>query len=63
MTIESEFLGLYFSSIVPRFLLSLAVWYPLSRLASALGFDRIVYFPNLCQLALFLALLAASTTF
>jgi hypothetical protein len=61
MNLEFEFMGFYFSSIVPRFLLCIAIWYPLYRLVGALQLDRWFYFPTLFHLALFLGLIAAST--
>lgn len=61
MNLEYEFFGLYFSSIVPRFLLCLALWLPLHRLSGALHLQRWVLFPALFHLATFLILLAALT--
>lgn len=61
MTPEFDFFGLYFSSIVPRLLLCLALWMPLHALTGALRIRRLVYFPALLHLALFLILLAALT--
>ena len=58
---EFDFFGLYFSSIVPRFLLSLALWLPLHAIFGALQIHRWVYFPALFHLSVFLLLLAATT--
>ncbi|MGC4014488.1 MAG: DUF1656 domain-containing protein [Luteolibacter sp.] len=58
---EFEFLGIYFSSIVPRFLLCLVLWLPLRGLIGGLHLERWVYFPALAHLAVFLLLLALTT--
>ncbi len=61
MTPEFDFFGLYFSSIVPRFILGLLLWVPLHRLCGAVGLYRWCHLPALTRLALFLVLLAAMT--
>lgn len=58
---EFEFLGIYFSSIVPRVLLCLALWLPLRGLFGALNLQRWIYFPALVHLAVFILLLAITT--
>jgi hypothetical protein len=61
MTPEFDFFGLYFSSIVPRFLLCLALWIPIHALFGSLQIQRWIYFPALFHLAVFLILLATVT--
>jgi hypothetical protein len=61
MNPEFEILGIYFSAIVPRFLISLALWLPLRSLFGALHLERWVYFPALFHLGVFLILLALTS--
>jgi hypothetical protein len=61
MTPEFDFFGLYFSSIVPRFILCLALWMPLQGLFAALGMHHWIRFPALFNLSAFLILIAAIT--
>jgi hypothetical protein len=63
MNMEFEFFGIYFSSVVPRFLLCLALWIPLHQFFAALRVQRWVYFPALFHLSVFLLLLAGLTFF
>jgi len=58
---EFDFFGLYFSPIVPRFLLCLALWVPLHGLFRTLGIHRWIDFPTLFHLSVFLVLLATVT--
>jgi len=58
---EFDFFGLYFSSVVPRFLLCLLLWVPLHRLFGVLRVQRWFYFPALFHLSVFLVLLAVLT--
>ncbi|HEY1122399.1 MAG TPA: DUF1656 domain-containing protein [Haloferula sp.] len=61
MNPEFEILGIYFSAIVPRFVISFALWLPLRALFGALHLERWLYFPALFHLGLFLILLALTS--